>query len=100
MPDEPLLPRFPTPAARPEAAEQLPEVMTVLEAAAYLRIHHKTLLRLIHDGRVPARKLGTAWRLSRRQLLAIVEGAPDPAGAPGVPDPPHQTGGGQGGGVI
>ncbi|WP_298991877.1 helix-turn-helix domain-containing protein [uncultured Pseudokineococcus sp.] len=45
-----------------------PEVMLVDEAADYLRIASRTLLRLAREGRVPARKVGGEWRFHRLAL--------------------------------
>ncbi len=53
--------------------QELPEVLTLVEAAAYLRISEKTLRDLVHrrDGdpeRPPCRRTGLQWRFSRRYL--------------------------------
>jgi excisionase family DNA binding protein len=57
----------PTPA-RARASEQL---WTVDVAAAHLQVHRKTVLRYIHDGRIPATKIGKGYRIRRADLDAF-----------------------------
>lgn len=51
--------------AHARASEQL---CTVDVAAAYLQVHRKTVLRYIHDGRLPATKIGKGYRIRRADL--------------------------------
>lgn len=54
-------------AGKKEAVEQTtwPFIgMTVPEAAAALRVHKRTILMLIRDRGLPARKVGSQWRIS------------------------------------
>ena len=44
------------------------KVMTVHEAAAYLRCHYSTLSRLVRRGDLPAFRVGSTWRLLRSTL--------------------------------
>jgi excisionase family DNA binding protein len=46
-----------------------PEVMTLAEAAAYLRIDEKALRELAGNQEIPGRKIGSEWRFSRGALL-------------------------------
>jgi excisionase family DNA binding protein len=46
----------------------VPDVFTVDEAAAYLRISRRTLYRLAESRRLPARKVGGQWRFHRLVL--------------------------------
>jgi excisionase family DNA binding protein len=48
-----------------------PEVLVFAEAAALLRCSASTLLDCIHDGSVPAFRLGRGWRFYRADLMAI-----------------------------
>lgn len=41
------------------------EVMTLKEAADYLKVSEKTLSRLAQEGRIPAQKLARQWRFQR-----------------------------------
>jgi len=44
------------------------EVMTLKEAASYLRVRYSTLYKLVQKGKVPASKVGGAWRF-RKDVL-------------------------------
>jgi excisionase family DNA binding protein len=44
------------------------ELMTVKEAASYLRLKNSTLYKLAQKGKVPASKVGGAWRFSKKML--------------------------------
>jgi excisionase family DNA binding protein len=45
------------------------QLLTVAEAAAYLRVSRATLWRWCQDGRVPALKIGREWRILLRPVL-------------------------------
>jgi excisionase family DNA binding protein len=47
------------------------ELCTVEQAAERLRLHPKTVLRMIRDGRLPATKIGKAYRIQRPDLEAL-----------------------------
>jgi excisionase family DNA binding protein len=51
------------------------EVLTLEEAAALLRVEPDALVELAERRRIPGRKLGGAWRFSRRALLDWLAGA-------------------------
>jgi excisionase family DNA binding protein len=44
------------------------EVLTTQEACAYLRISRPTLLKLIYNRQIQARKIGRGWRILRSEL--------------------------------
>jgi excisionase family DNA binding protein len=44
------------------------EVLTLAEAAAYLRVGEAEVLRSVHEQGLPARQLGAEWRFSRAAL--------------------------------
>jgi excisionase family DNA binding protein len=54
-----------------------PDVFTVDEAAAYLRISRRTIYRLAESRRLPARKVGGQWRFHRLVLEKYL-GVPQP----------------------
>jgi excisionase family DNA binding protein len=69
-----------SPAGKPEARVHLteeqmdqlraslapaPEVMTLSEAAAYLRVGRSSILDMVHDEGMPAAKLAGKWRFKR-----------------------------------
>lgn len=50
------------------------EVMTPKQVADYLQLHVMTIYRHIHDGRLPATKIGNRYRIKRQhveELLAV-----------------------------
>ncbi|MDB4285619.1 helix-turn-helix domain-containing protein [bacterium] len=49
------------------------DILTVDEAAAFLKISRPSIYRLIRAGEIPCRRVGKRWRFSRRALLAWVE---------------------------
>lgn len=65
-----------------------PNVLTLNEAAAYLRIGPEELERLAASNEVPGRRVGSRWRFNRQALLAWLNGewtlitttVPTPAG--------------------
>ena len=57
-------------------------LLTVERAAEELRLHPKTVRRLIREGRLAATKIGKAYRIERAKLDAfagLAAGRPDPA---------------------
>ncbi len=48
--------------------EDKPTLMTVEEAAQYLRLHPSTVYRLVRLRKLPAVKVGKQWRLDRETL--------------------------------
>jgi excisionase family DNA binding protein len=57
-----------------EAAPAAPEVLTVDEAAALLRVAAEDVTALIEAGGLPARRVGAHWRLSREAVLGWLAG--------------------------
>lgn len=45
-----------------------PMALTVEQAAAELQVNPETVRRQLSMGRLPGRKVGSTWRLSRRAL--------------------------------
>jgi excisionase family DNA binding protein len=43
-------------------------ILTLEEAADYLRFHPSTVYRLARNGQLPARKIGKQWRFHREAL--------------------------------
>ena len=44
------------------------QVYTAEEAARYLRLHVKSVYRLLREGKIPGRKVGRCWRFHRDGL--------------------------------
>jgi excisionase family DNA binding protein len=60
-----------TPAGAPAA---MPDVMTPAEAATYLRVSEEDVVSLIEKGELKARKIGTAYRISKEALNDCLKG--------------------------
>ena len=60
----------PQPAARPAAAVNglVSEVLTLAEAAAYLRISEADVIELVHSQELPGRFVGGEWRFLRSAI--------------------------------
>jgi excisionase family DNA binding protein len=52
----------------PSLPEGLAEVLTLPEAAAYLRIEEAAVLQAVQDQGLPGRRLGTEWRFFKPAL--------------------------------
>ncbi len=68
----------------------MPDVLTLPEAAAYLRLSERTLYDLARARRVPAAQLGGKWLFPRRRLEAWLAAQAD--AAPAVMAPPILAG--------
>lgn len=45
-----------------------PDIMTIGEAAQYLRISLSSLYKIAQDGRIPCQKVGRHWRFRREAI--------------------------------
>jgi len=52
-----------------------PEILTVEQVAAYLQLSKMTVYKYIREGRLPAAKIGKAYRIRRSDVEAFLEGA-------------------------
>ena len=50
------------------------ELLTCEEAAAFLRVHERTVGRLLKSGQLRGVKVGRQWRIRRADLEAFVRG--------------------------
>ena len=57
-------------APQPETNGPVGEVLTLAEAAAYLRLSEAEVLRMVREQRLPARQLGQEWRFLRSAIQA------------------------------
>jgi excisionase family DNA binding protein len=60
------------------------EVYTVEHAAERLKLHPKTVLRFIRDGRLRATRLGKSYRILRSDLEVLAGASPARSDAPSV----------------
>ncbi len=61
---KPKRPKTPQPNLEASASE----VLTLAEAAAYLRVPEDDVVHSIHTQKLPARQVGTEWRFSKQAL--------------------------------
>lgn len=54
--------------AHPTALDDLPEVLTVEQAADYLQLHKVTVYKYIREGLLPAARIGKVYRVLRPEL--------------------------------
>lgn len=47
---------------------------TVDEAAEFLKVNRKTVLKLLNEGKIKGAKIGRDWRISRSQLDRLLNG--------------------------
>jgi excisionase family DNA binding protein len=59
------------------ATAERPELLTLNELAAYLRVGRRTAWQLVNDGAVPAVKVGGQWRIPRAELDAQLGRSPE-----------------------
>ena len=53
---------------------EFPEILTLEQAAEFLQISTRTVQRLVRDGQMPGRQIGSQWRFEREQLRQWVRG--------------------------
>jgi excisionase family DNA binding protein len=59
------------------------DLCTVEQAAGRLQLHPKTVLRFIHEGRLPANRIGKSYRIQRSDLDAFAGASPGAGQAAG-----------------
>ena len=57
-----------------DECRDLPALLTPNEVADYLCIHINTVYKLIHQGVLPAFRVGKSWRIRRADLLELASG--------------------------
>ena len=50
------------------AAAAVPEIMTLPEAATYMRVSEEDILAIIQSGELKAKKIGTSYRISKKAI--------------------------------
>jgi len=56
----------------PISVKEPADILTIREAAEFLRIERKLLYKLIDTGEISAKRVGNAWRISRETLVAYI----------------------------
>lgn len=59
-----------------ETGEPRDDLLTIHEAAQFLRVNFQTVYRLVRAGRLPAQRVGRQWRMRRSDLLAYTSERP------------------------
>ncbi len=57
-----------TETAKPAANGLQADVLTLREAATYLRVAEQDVLRMVHDQGLPGRQVGTDWRFLKTAI--------------------------------
>lgn len=57
----PMRPFMPPTPVQP----QVPDILTIAEAAAYLRVSEDDVMRMIDEGKLPAARIGDSFRIAR-----------------------------------
>jgi len=53
--------------------EDVPLALSAQDTADLLGVHVNTVKHMIHDGRLPAVKVGRAWRVKRETVKALLD---------------------------
>ena len=61
----------------------LEDILDVKQASQLLKLNPQTVRRMLVRHELPGKKLGSTWRLSRRQLVAVVENGQRKGGTEG-----------------
>ena len=58
-----------------ERSESLPDpkFLTIAEVASMMRVSKMTVYRLVHDGTIPAHRVGRSFRLTEEDVNAYLE---------------------------
>src|SRR5262245_45640449 len=77
---QPAEPNRPAPPPEPPAPAGAADVLTLAEAAAYLRVTRDDILRLVREQGLPGRRVGEDWRFLKSALQDWLR-CPPPTGA-------------------
>lgn len=53
-----------------------PDIMSVDEAAEYLKVSKGYMFQLLREGKIPGRKLGRAWRIIKADIADALRSLP------------------------
>ncbi|OPX90274.1 MAG: Helix-turn-helix domain protein [Pelotomaculum sp. PtaB.Bin104] len=53
--------------------EKEDEILTLQEAADFLRVGRNAMSKMVNNGEIPGKKVGREWRFSRQALLKWLE---------------------------
>jgi excisionase family DNA binding protein len=72
--------------------QELPDILTADEVAAYLRVSRTTVCRWCSDGKLPAFRIGRGWRITRDDFEQHIKRSRDEHQQQEIGGEPH-TGG-------
>ena len=52
--------------------EQIPEIMTLRECCAILKVGKNTMLRLIHEWQIEAFMVGNRWKIPKEGVVEFI----------------------------
>ena len=52
---------------------QYPDILTIHDCQEILQISRSMMLQLLHDGEIPAFRIGNRWRIRRESMLDFIE---------------------------
>ncbi len=53
--------------------DKYPDVLTLRECQKILQVSRGTMLRLLHEGEIPAFRIGNRWRIQRKKCSEFIE---------------------------
>lgn len=53
--------------------DKYPDVLTLRECQKILQVSRGTMLWLLHEGEIPAFRIGNRWRIQRKEMLEFIE---------------------------
>lgn len=63
---------------RPSPPNEVSPFWTPAEVARYLRIHRRTIYRLLESGEIEGVRIGDSWRIPAAQFDKLPQGSPKP----------------------
>ena len=54
-------------------SESTPELLKISEAQEVLRVSKNTVLKFIHEKKIPAKKIGRNYMIEKKEVMAFIE---------------------------
>lgn len=51
----------------------IPEILTLKECAALLKVGKNTMLKLLHEGRIDGFRIGNRWKIRKESVVEFIE---------------------------
>jgi excisionase family DNA binding protein len=49
------------------------EILTVGQVSKFLKLHQRTIYKLVRNGMIPGRRVGKKWRFLRSEIMKFLE---------------------------